>query len=268
MKERRLDVVRLLLKGETPLLPVGIAVNSQGMIAVADSIGHMILIFDKEGTFVRKLGCQENNSERIKPADVSYLNDDEILVASDGNHQIKQFNVQTGNFVKSFGKRGKAKGEFTIPICVFMDSEERVVVTEAANSRIQVLTKDFKPLFIFGDSGPEKLDDPVGCVYYRNMFIVCDNGNLCLKVFDSTGKFLYKIADPPFTNPWHLCVDKYGNVLVCDRCGGQIKQFTVDGSFTGKTVTKNLKPCGIATTPDGRILVTHTGAKKKIYIIG
>ena len=268
VKERRLDVVsELLLKGEAPLRPFGIAVNRRGMIAVADSEGHSILIFDKEGTFVRKLVCRENSSEQITPVYVSYLNDDEILVADQSNHRIKQFNVQTGNFVKSFGKRGKAEGEFGSPACVFMDSKERVVVTEFHHGRIQVLTKDLKPLFIFGDSGPEKLGHPVGCVYYRNMFIVCDKINLCLKVFDSTGKFLYKIADPPFTKPWGLCVDQYGNLLVCDNyVGGQIKQFTVGGSFTGKTVTKNLKPCGIATTPDGRILMTDTNTKK-IYII-
>ena len=269
MKERRLDVVsELLLKGETPLRPCGIAVNSRGMIAVADDKAHSVFMFDKEGTFVRKLGCHENSSEQIKPVYVSYLNDDEILVADGKNHQIKQFNIQTGNCVKSFGKWGKAEGEFANPCCVFMDSEERVVVTEYNNSRIQVLTKDFKPLFIFGDSGPEKLDHPVGCVYYRNMFIVCDSRNLCLKVFDSTGKFLYKIADPPFRKPCYLCVDKYGNLLVCDNyVGGQITQFTVDGSFTGKTVTKvALKPWGITTTPDGRILITEPSTKKK-YII-
>ena len=199
VKERRLDVVsELLLKGQTLLKPIGIAVNSRGMIAVADSEGHSVLIFDREGTFIRKLGCHENGSEQIRPIYVSYLNDDEILVADDANHQIKQFNVQTGNCVKTFGKRGKAKGEFANPCCVFMNSEERVVVTEFNNSRIQVLTKDFKPLFIFGDSGPGKLGHPVECVYYRNMFIVCDTSNLCLKVFDSTGKFLYKIVDPPF----------------------------------------------------------------------
>ena len=268
VKERRLVVSELLLKGETPLKPRGIAVNSRGMIAITDSEGHSILIFDKEGTFVRKLGYNENSSEQIKPVCVSYLNDDEILVAYETNHRIKQFNVQTGNFVKSFGKRGKAKGEFINPVCIFIDSEERVVVTEYVNSRIQVLTKDLKPLFIFGDSGPEKLDHPVECVYYRNMFIVSDRNNLCLKVFDSTGKFLYKIADPPFTKPWGLCVDKYGNLLACDSyTGGQIKQFTVDGCFTGKTVTTvNLRPGGITATPDGRILTTDFSTKK-IYII-
>ena len=269
VKERRLDVVsELLLKGETPQAPFGIAVNSKGMIAVADCGAHSVLIFDKEGTFVRKIVCHENISGQFDPVFVSYLNDDEILVADETNHRIKQFNVQTGNFVKSFGKQGKAKGEFTNPCCVFMDSEERVVVTECVNGRIQVLTKDFKPLFIFGDSGPEKLDHPLGCVYYRNMFIVCDNENLCLKVFDSTGKFLYKIADPPFRMPCYLCADKYGNLLVSDNyVGGQIKQFTVDGSFTGKTVAKvELTPWGITTTPDGRILITDLNAKKKNII--
>lgn len=64
--------------------------------------------------------------------------------------------------MKTFGKRGTAEGEFGNPVCVCTDSEGRVVVTEFRNGRIQVLTKDFKPLLTFGDSGPEKLDHPVG----------------------------------------------------------------------------------------------------------
>ncbi|XP_078344575.1 E3 ubiquitin-protein ligase TRIM45-like [Oculina patagonica] len=265
VKERRLDAVsELLLKGETPLKPRGIAVNSRGMIAVTDSETCSVFIFDKEGIFVRKLDCREKSSE---PVHVAYLNDEDILVADEYNHRIQQFNVQTGNFVKGFGKRGTAEGEFSSPACICMDSEERVVVTEFGNSRIQVLTKDFKPLFIFGDSGPEKLDHPLGCVYYRNMFIVCDNRNSCLKVFDSTGKFLYKISEPQFKRPWDLSVDKYGNLLVCDFDDGNIKQFTVDGSCTGKTVAKvKLTPWGITTTPDGRILTTDFKTEK-IYVI-
>jgi len=47
-----------------------------------------------------------------EPWGVTYLNDNEILVADELNHRIQQVDVQTGTVVKSFGKHGKAKGEF------------------------------------------------------------------------------------------------------------------------------------------------------------
>ncbi|KAL9955768.1 hypothetical protein ACROYT_G037144 [Oculina patagonica] len=276
VKERRLDVVgELDLKGEIPQKPRGIAVNSKGLIAVAELERSCVLIFDKEGKFVRKLGCYGKNPGQFSyPAGVTYLNDDEILVADECNHRIQQFNVQTGNFVKSFGKHGTGEGEFKNPESVCMDGEGHVVVADFDNNRIQVLTKDGKPLFKFGDSGLERLNHPTGCIYHKNMFIVCDCWNHCLKVFDSSGKFLYKIGEAgkaggQFCFPWGLCVEKYGNrqnLLVCDSDNGRIQQFTVEGCFTGKTVTGLQDPMYITTTPDGRILVSDWKAEK-VYVL-
>jgi len=276
VKERQLEIVgELDLKGEMPQAPIGIAVNSNGLIAVADGERHCVLIYHKEGKFVRKLGSNGEKPGQFNGLNgVTYLNDDEILVADENNHRIQQFNVQTGNFVKSFGKKGTGKGEFQNPESVCMDGEGRVVVADYKNSRIQVLTKDGKPVFKFGDSASEKLDGPTGCIYHKNMFIVSNCWNDSLKVFDSSGTFLYKIGkggenDGQFRGPWGLCVEKYGNsqnLLVCDSNNGRIQQFTVEGCFTGKTVTELQEPIYIATTSDGRILVSDYQTKK-IYVL-
>ena len=57
---------------------------------------------------------------------------------------------------------------------------------------IRVLSKEGKTISIFGDSGPEKLNEPSSCIPYKNMFLVADGGNDCIKVFDQSGTFLYK----------------------------------------------------------------------------
>ena len=276
VKERQIDVVgELDLKGEIPQEPHGIAVNSKGRIAVSDRQRHDILILDKEGKFVRKLGCYGKNPGQLNsPAGVTFLNDDEILVADDNNHRIQQFNVQTGNFVKSFRKKGTGDGEFKNPEDICMDGEGHVVVADYGNNRIQVLTKDGKPVLKFGDSGPGKLNRPTGCIYHNDMFIVSNRLTNCLKVYDNSGKFLYKIgeegeADGQLFSPWGLCVEKNcnrQNLLVCDRDNGRIQQFTVEGRFIGKTVTKLQTPIAIATTPDGRIFVSDSTAKK-VYVL-
>ena len=275
VKERQFNVVgKLNLQGQVLQGPTGIAVNSKGIIAVADKTGDCILIIDKEGKFVRKFSCRGDNAGQFnKPSDVTYLNDDEILVADEANHRIQQINVQTGNFVKSFGKEGTGDGEFKNPASVCMDDKGHVVVAEHGNSRIHVLTKDDAPLFKFEKTGSEKLDHPIGCVRYKNMFIVSDKGNHCLKVFHDSGEFFYKIgekggADGQFKEPWCLCVDKYDNLLVNDKLNGRIQQFTVEGIFTGKT-SNNLKlewPWGITTMPNDRILIADFKAKE-VYIM-
>ena len=276
VKQRLIQVVgEVEIKGETLEKPVGIAVNSKGQIAVSDYDKHRILITDKEGNCIRKVGCYGKNAGQLKrPAGVTYINDDNILVVDELNHRIQQFNVQTGNPVKSFGKRGTKDGEFENPVNVCVEEEGRVIVADYYNNRIQVLSQDGEPLFQFGDSGPEKLNKPKSCIYHENKFIVSDWGNNCLKVFDNTGKFLYKIGEPGksdghFRGPYGLCLQKCGNhhnLLVSNRANGRVDQFTVEGCFTGKTVVKLQDPTRITTTPDGHILVADC-TNKKIHIL-
>ena len=64
VKQRLIQVVgELKVKEETLVKPFGIAVNSKGQIAVSDYNKHCILITDKEGNCVRKVGCYGNNRE-------------------------------------------------------------------------------------------------------------------------------------------------------------------------------------------------------------
>ena len=272
VKQRLIQVVgELKLKGETLGQPYGISLNSKGETVVVDSDKHCILIIDKEGNCVRKVGCIGNNAGQLKsPLDLTYLNDDNIIVADELNHRIQQFNVHTGNYVISFGKEGTKNGEFQHPLSVCVDDRGRVIVADCRNNRVQVLSQDGVLLFQFGESGPEKLNKPSQCTYYKNKFIVSDRENHCLKVYDISGKFLYKIGEPgegdgQLKHPWGLCVQKCGdqcNLLVCNSGNHRVDQFTLEGCFTGKTIDSLQDPRGITTTPDGLILVTDYKTKK------
>ena len=276
VKQRLIKIVgELKVKGETLGLPFGISVNSKGETAVVDSDKHCILIINKEGNCVRKVECIGNNAGKLKiPLDVTYLNDDNIIVADQLNHRIQQFNVQTGNSVMSFGKKGTENCEFQCPLSVCVDDKGRVIVADCRNNRVQVLSQDGVLLFQFGESGPEKLNKPSQCTYYKNKFIVSDRDNHCLKVYDNSGKFLYKIGEPgegdgQLKHPWGLCVQKCGdqcNLLVCNSGNRRVDQFTLEGCFTGKTIDSLQAPAGITTTPDGLILVTDYETKK-IHIL-
>ena len=64
---------------------------------MSDNEEHCILIFDKNGNFVREFGCYgEGPGQLANPAGITFLNDNEVLVGDDDNGQIQQFNVQTG----------------------------------------------------------------------------------------------------------------------------------------------------------------------------
>ena len=264
VKAREFNIVgKLDFQGEVPQAPTGIGVNSKGVIAVADYKGHCILVVDETGKFVRKIGGQVDKGGQFEsPIDVIFLNDDEILVADERNHRIQQLNVQTGNFVKSFGKEGS--GELKKPTSVCITSDGRfIVVADQDNSRIQVFTMDGEPVFKFGESGLERLDHPFSCVCYKEKFFVSELKNNWVKVFDGKGQFLYKFGkkgngDERLILPSRFCVDKYGNLLVCDPRNRRIQQFSLEGNFSGETSAKvNLMlPVCVTTMPDDRILIS------------
>ena len=274
VKERELTMVGKLdlklFEGEQLPRLNGIAVNTKGMIATTDCYRHCVYIFDKEGKCLRKFGSQGNNAGQfLFPRGVTYLNDDEILIVDSGNNRIQQVDVQTGTVVKSFGNLGAAKGQFNFPVDVSLDEERHIVVTEFNNHRIQVMSREGESISIFGDSGPEKLSRPTNCIPYKNMFFVSDDRNHCIKTFDQSGTLLYKFGkegnqDGQFSLPHGMLVDSNNNILVCDTNNNRVQQFSLNGRFTGKSITHLLNPVGIALAPDGRILVT---ARNKVYVL-
>ena len=262
VKERELVVVGELdlkfLPGDAPKRLHGIAVNAEGKLAMTDYEGHSVYVFDRDGNCLSK---QANSGQVNNPRGVSFLNDNEILIADESNHRIQQININTGTVVKTFGKHGAGKGEFRYPVDVSLDDEGRVVVTDYCNNRIHVLSKDGETISIFGDSGPEKLSYPVSCIPYNNKFLVTERGNNGIKVFDQSGTFLYKFGkqgngDGQIKLPHGMLLDSSNNLLVCDWGNDRVQQFSLDGRFTGKTITDLPCPFGIAASPDGSILVT------------
>ena len=275
VKERQLVVVgEFDLKfnqGQEFKGPSGIAVNRQGDIAVADYYGHCVFVFNKEGNCLQQIGKEGTDPGQFKnPNGVSFLNNNEILIADQSNNRIQHINIQTGSVVKTFGKKGEGKGHFNTPLSICLDDTERIVVSEFSNNRVQVMSKEGEALFTIGDSGPEKLSTPYSCVPYKNIFLVTERDNHVIKAFDASNTFLYKFGekgnqDGQFNSPRGMCLDSSYNLLVCDYFNNRVQRFSLDGHFIGKTTVPLQSPFQIVTAPDGRILVTSLKAKKYIY---
>ena len=279
VKERELVVVGNVdlkfFQGDALEGLFGIAVNKESIMVVTDDSRHCVYVFDKERNCLRKIcGLGTNSDQFLYPKGLSFLNDNEILLADCGNLRIQQLNIKTGTFVKTFGKLGKigaGKGEFQYPTDVSLDDEGRIVVVELSNNRIQVISKEGETHSTFGDSGPEKLKCPLGCVSFKNITFVSDRGNHCVKAFDQSGNFLYKFGkqgnqDGQFNSPYLMHVDSSNNLLVCDNGNNRVQQFSLGGRFTGKSTAVLKGPIGITTAADGSIFVTSC-TEKKVYIL-
>ena len=133
VKERELVVVGelklQLFPGDTIERLSGIAVNTEGQIVVADTFGHYVYVFDKNGNRLRKTGGEGSNTGQFwYPNRISFLNENEVLIADCGNSRIQRFNFQTGTVVKSFGKFGEEKGELNNPVDVTVDDKGSLVL--------------------------------------------------------------------------------------------------------------------------------------------
>ena len=214
---------------------------------------------------IRPLVCKRKNQSGTKTFRIHH---ESGTISSSVNLVI---DIKNGTVLKIFGKRGGGKGEFMDPLDVCLDDEGHIVVSEYMNHRIQVLSNEGETILTFGDSGPEKLNKPTSCIPYENKFLVADGGNNCVDVLDQSGTFLYKFGkegkqNGQFKWAFGMLADGSNNVFVCDYGNNRVQQFSLDGRFTGKTITNLPRPIGIATAPDGRILVTSTTAKK-LYIM-
>lgn len=74
--------------------PAGIAVDSEGHIAVADLKNLSVQIFDPEGAFLKKLGDDSESKKGGvfgKPTGVAISGHGNVIVADRGQHTIQVF---------------------------------------------------------------------------------------------------------------------------------------------------------------------------------
>ena len=131
------------------------------------------------------------------------------------------------------------------------------------------MSPEGETISIFGNIDPEKLNNSKSCFPYKDKFFISDSGNHCIKAFDKSGTFLHRFGkrgnqDGQFDSPYGLLINRSHCLLVCDQLNHRVQQFSLDGRFTGKSITHLPSPRGIAATSDGRILVT---TPKKIFIL-
>ena len=60
-----------------------------------------------------------------------------LMVCDTYNHRIQVFDL-SGKFVAKFGTTGSGMGEFDRPVSVALLSDDKIVVSDFGNSRIQI----------------------------------------------------------------------------------------------------------------------------------
>ena len=136
------------------IFPHGMFVDPQGNVWVTDGQGkngkgHQVFKFSPQGTVLLALGKKgvagTGPDEFNAPSSVLVAPNGDIFVGDghggDTNSRIVKFD-KNGKFIKTWGKKGSAPGEFDTPHALAMDSRGRLYVGDRNNNRIQIFDQD------------------------------------------------------------------------------------------------------------------------------
>jgi hypothetical protein len=123
----------------------GISIDGSDRVWIADRDAHQIVAFSHADEVLMRIG--ERHVPRWMapfnhPTRAAIAADGEIYVADGyGNAQVHRFSPE-GEWRTSFGELGQDPGEFMTPHSIIVDRENRLVVCDRENDRVQVFGRD------------------------------------------------------------------------------------------------------------------------------
>lgn len=188
---RYVESGQILSKNESMTLfrqPVSAAAVSDGSIWVTAYGSNELVHFDVNGIVVGRTRGPLAGFDR--PFDLLRLDDGRMIVSETAADRVSILSPD-GNFLSSFGKKGRGNGEFIGPQFLAVDDVGNMYVTDYGNARIVVFDPDGKPLFTFGSKSSyfRGFKAPGGIAFLDGHIYAADAVEGSLHVFDTAGNF-------------------------------------------------------------------------------
>jgi DNA-binding beta-propeller fold protein YncE len=124
----------------------GLRIDEHNNLWITDVVTHTVLRLNQEGNVTLVLGRKNRSGETDalfnQPTDVAFGPAGEIFVTDGyGNSRVVKFD-RDGNFMKAWGRKGNAPGEFNLPHTIVIDKKNLVYVGDRENNRIQIFDLD------------------------------------------------------------------------------------------------------------------------------
>ncbi|MBK9170915.1 MAG: beta-propeller fold lactonase family protein [Bryobacterales bacterium] len=123
----------------------GMRADAEGRIWVTDNGHHLVMQFTRDGKLLQTWGVKGQAGTDAKtfnrPTDIAFSPDGRHVYVSDGygNSRVVQY-TREGQYVRAWGEKGTAPGQFNTPHSIGVDPQGRVYVSDRENNRIQVFT--------------------------------------------------------------------------------------------------------------------------------
>jgi len=224
--------------------PYGLALNTQGLLYVADAgDNNRIRVVQPDGSVSTLAGSSEGFADGAgsaarfhTPSGLALDAAGNLYVADTGNHAIRkvspegQVSTLAGTGTAGYRDGPGAQAQFNGPIGVAVDAAGRVLVADTYNDRIRAITPDGQVITLAGGDLPGDADGPAD-----------------LARFDT---------------PCAIAVDAQGQVWIADTRNDALRRLDVQGNVT--TVARPdphddqawlRRPVSLVVQPDGTLLV-------------
>ncbi len=260
--------------------PIGIAIMGDEVF-VSDSIAHRIVVYDREGRFLRAFGeYGAGRGQLDRPMHLAAC-EGKVFVAEYLNDRIQVF-ARRGESLATVGSSGSGPGQFDAPAGVAVDEDGRLYVADFFSHRVQLLEADGSFVMQFGDTGkkgirPGRFNYPtdVELLPWGDL-LVADAYNDRIQRFagegDSPrrwgGPFALRLAGPFrgwFRVATGLGVAPDGAIFVADFFNHRIQKFDPAGTFRvtfgqeGHGPGQFDRPTDVAVADDGTVYVADFG---------
>jgi DNA-binding beta-propeller fold protein YncE len=210
--------------------PLGLDIDPEGNLYVADNTAKRITVYNKDGKFLRALGGKKVFS---RPTGLALSPDgSKVYVVDTGGietdkHQVIIFDAKSGEVLDTVGKRGTNDGEFNLPLQITVANDGTFYVVDGGNFRVQAFNPDNSFKLKWGTVGrrlgqfsrPKGITtDKDGNIYvidaaFGNFQIFNDKGQLLMHVGDRGGAG----APGEYMLPSGVDVDEDGRVYMVDQ---------------------------------------------------
>jgi DNA-binding beta-propeller fold protein YncE len=217
----------------------GLRIDRDDNLWATDVGGHVVLKFSPRGDILLTLGTKgeagewndATGSHRLnEPTDVAIGANGDVFVTEGhtpgpgGDARVLKFD-KNGKFLKSWGGKGSAPGQFQVAHGIDIDAHGRIWVADRENQRVQIFTADGVFVREIKYAGLP-CDLAIGP---RSIFMVNGYAGQLLKL-DQNGKLMAVLGKPgaalgEFGEAHMVAVSPKGDVYVADTVNARVTKF-------------------------------------------